>query len=433
MKDIQWKNKTYKVLIDSEEELQSDFLQSDLDFMRKNSEDSLSKRQFPLVEFNGDKLKIKFVGEFITPNTNFISLPKNFKVNEKNVDLTIQILNKYKDLKKDGNLLLSNFSFSYDKNDIESDMFFFKKLKEFFLDYITYEFIYPKKRIEVHSPRAIKNSKIDIVKTEREIGRKGPGITYKVKDIKNSGKWNLDDIYFSTLMNLLDECGSEKDRDKINNMFRFLKDEGYDINMIKIDDDVINQIKICETEIKHYPIVNTLIKYYETKSVSNKFTIKVFYTKNFEYVWEFFSRIVFKYSESFKKRIFEEVDIQNLIIKDINDDITEHNDIRPDVFSDYDGHRFIGDCKYYRNLEGDFYKEMYEYNIALGNKYPMVIFVPSMKTQRSYIRKRSIYELFVVKISIQDVIEDVMNNTDNVIKSVHKMLEASERWENTSV
>ena len=230
-------------------------------------------------------------------------------------------------------------------------------------------------------------------------------------------------------MNLLDECGSESDREKIDNMYRFLKDEGYDINLIKIDEDVIDQIKICETEIKHYPVVNTLIRYYETKSVSNKFTIKVFYTKNFEYVWEFFSRIIFRHSDSFKKRIFEEVDIQNLIVKDMNDDITEHNDIRPDVFSDYDGHRFIGDCKYYRNLEGDFYKEMYEYNIALGNKYPMVIFVPSMKTQRTYIRRRSIYELFVVKISIEQVIEDVMNNTDNVIRSVHKMLESSERFE----
>jgi hypothetical protein len=428
MKDIQWKNKNYKVLVDSEEEFQSDFLQSDLDFLKRNVEDSFTKRQLPLVEFVKDKLKIKFVGEVITPNTNFISLPKNFKVNEKNIDLTIKILNKYKDLKKDGNLLLTNFSFSYDVDGVESDMFFFKKLKEFFLDYITYEFIYPKKRIEVHSSRAIKNSKIDIVKTEREIGRKGPGITYKVKDIKNSVDWNLDDIYFTTLMNLLNECGSEKDQEKIENMFKFLKDEGYDINLTNIESDVIKQIKSCETEIKHFPIVNALLEYYNTKSISNKYTIKVFYTKNFEYVWEFFSRIVFKYSDSFKKEIFKNGDIQNLTIKDFNDEITEHDDVRPDVFSDYKGHKFIGDCKYYRNLEGDFYKEMYDYNIALGNKYPMVIFVPSMKTQRTFIRRRSVYELFVVKISIEDVLYDVMNGTDNLISTVHEMLKSSERW-----
>ncbi len=71
---------------------------------------------------------------------------------------------------------------------------------------------------------------------------------------------------------------------------------------------------------------------------------------------------------------------------------------------------------------------MYDYNITLGNKYPMVILVPSMNTQRTYIRKRGIYELFVIKISIEQVVEDVMNKTDNVIKSVHKMLESSERW-----
>ena len=395
MKDIQSKNKTYKVLIDSEEELQSDFLQSDLDFLRKNSEDSLSKRQLPLVEFSSDKVKIKFVGELITPNTNFIALPKNFAINEKNVDITLKILNKYKDLKKDGNTLLSNFSFSYTREGIESELFFFKKLKGFFLDYITYEFIYPKKRIEIHSPRPIRNSKIDIVKTEREVGRKGHGITYKVKDIKNSNKWNIDDIYFTTLMNLSKIYGSERDNEKIINMASFLKDEGYDINIVDInEEEVIGQIKKCETNITHYPIVNTLIGYYDSKSVSDKYTIRAFYTKNFEYVWEYFSRIVFKYSDDFRKS----VTVKKLTITDQHDNITEHDDIRPDVFSDYNGHKFIGDCKYYRNLDGDFYKEMYEYNISLSNKYPMVIFVPSVKTQRVYIRRRDSFELFVINI-----------------------------------
>ena len=430
MKNIQWNNKIYKVLVDSTEEDQTDFLQPDIDFLRKNSEDSLSKRQLPLVEFNNSKVKVKFVGELVTPNTNFISLPKNFTINEKNVDLTLKILNKYKDLKKDGNTLLSNFSFSYTKEGIESELFFFKKLKEFFLDYLTYEFIYPKKRIEVHSSRPIKNSKIDIVKTEREIGRKGPGITYKVKDIKNSDKWNLDDIYFTTLINLLDIYGSEKDRQKIVSMENFLKDEGYKINIIDIDDDkVIDQIKKCETSITHYPIVNTLIGYYDSKNVSDKYTVRAFYTKSFEYVWEYFSRIVFNYSDEFRK----ELNVEKLTVKDRNDEITEYSDIRPDVFSDYNGHRFIGDCKYYRNIDGDFYKEMYQYNIAFGNKYPMVIFVPSMKTQRSFIRRHASYELFVVKISIEEVINDVINDTKNVISRVHHMLESSSRWEKSKI
>ena len=430
MKNIQCNNKIYKVLVDSTEEDQTDFLQPDIDFLRKNSEDSLSKRQLPLVEFNNSKVKVKFVGELITPNTNFISLPKNFTINEKNVDLTLKILNKYKDLKKDGNTLLSNFSFSYTKEGIESELFFFKKFKEFFLDYLTYEFIYPKKRIEIHSPRPIKNSKIDIVKTEREIGRKGPGITYKVKDIKNSDKWNLDDIYFTTLINLLDIYGSEKDREKIVNMEDFLKDEGYKINIIDIDDDkVIDQIKKCETSIIHYPIVNNLIGYYDSKNVSDKYTVRAFYTKNFEYVWEYFSRIVFNYNDEFRK----ELNVEKLTVKDRNDEITEYSDIRPDVFSDYKGHRFIGDCKYYRNIDGDFYKEMYQYNISFGNKYPMVILVPSMKTQRSFIRRHASYELFVIKVSIEEVINDVVSDTKSVISKVHHMLESSARWEKSRI
>lgn len=426
MKNIQCNNKNYKVLVDSTEEEQSDFSKSDINFLLKNSKDSLSKRQLPLVEFVNNKVKIKFVGELITPNTNFISLPKNFTINEKNVDITLRILNKYKSLKKDGNTLISNFSFSYTKEGIESELFFFNKLKEFFLDYITYEFIYPKKRIEVHSPRPIKNSKIDIIKTEREIGRKGPGITYKVKDIKKSSKWNLDDIYFTTLINLLNIYGSEKDRVKILSMRSYLKDEGYNINIVDIDEnDVINQIKKCETNIIHYPIVNTLIGYYDSKNVSDKYTVRAFYTKSFEYVWEYFSRIVFKYSEDFKKEV---VVANKLEIIDKEGIITESIDIRPDVFSDYNGYRFIGDCKYYRNLEGEFYKEMYEYNTALGNKYPMVIFAPSMITQRTYIRRHSSFELFVIKISIEDVINDVMNESKDLISIVHNMLESSVRW-----
>ena len=76
---------------------------------------------------------------------------------------------------------------------------------------------------------------------------------------------------------------------------------------------------------------------------------------------------------------------------------------------------------------------MYQYNIAFGNKYPMVIFVPSMKTQRAYIRRHASYELFVIKISIEEVINDVINNTNNVISNVHHMLESSTRWEKLKV
>ena len=39
------------------------------------------------------------------------------------------------------------------------------------------------------------------------------------------------------------------------------------------------------------------------------------------------------------------------------------------------------------------------------------------------------FELFVIKISIEDVIEDVVNGTDNLIKEIHLMLERSDRWE----
>lgn len=427
MKDILWNSKYYKVFADYEEVPESDFYESDIDFLRKNVSASSEKRQNPLVELSGGKVKIMFVGELITPNAHYVSVPKNFPITEENVGLTIRMINKYKDLKKDGTSLMSNFSFSYSKEGIKSDMFFYKKLKEFFLDYITYEFIYPKKRKQVHSPRPISNSKIDIVKTEMDFGRKGPGITYLVKDTKNSEKWNLDDIYLTTLLSLMDEFGSDSDRKKIENMLIFIKEQGYEVKNIEIEEDVIDQIKSCDIGIKHYPIANALISYYEGKKLSDRYTVKAFYTKNFEYVWEYFSRIVFRYSDSFKREVLSE-GIEKLTIKDFSGEVVEHDDIRPDVFSDFDGHRFVGDCKYYRNLEGDFYKEMYEYNIALGDKYPMAIFVPSSVTKMAYRRRRSIHELYIIKISIEEVIEDAMNGTDFVIRSVHEILKDSNRW-----
>ena len=53
--------------------------------------------------------KVAFVGEVITPNGYFISLPKNFtNTDTSNVELVKSILKEFKNLKKKGKLLIKN-------------------------------------------------------------------------------------------------------------------------------------------------------------------------------------------------------------------------------------------------------------------------------------------------------------------------------------
>ena len=98
----------------------------------------------------GDRFKVSFVGELITPDSKFFSLPKNFDINDDNIEIFKDVLKNYS-----GNSLLTNNTFSITKSGIKSEKFFYNELKYYFLDYITYEFIYPKKTILKHSASPI--------------------------------------------------------------------------------------------------------------------------------------------------------------------------------------------------------------------------------------------------------------------------------------
>jgi hypothetical protein len=454
MTDIQTNNKTYKVLVDSKLESVDSFNSTDLVLLLNNE----------LVKKDGDNIKVEFVGEIITPNANYISLPKRFSVNESNINLTISLLKKYKDLKKDDKILLTNKIFSPIEKGIESPLFYFKKLKEYFLDYITYEFIYPKDRVEIHSSTPIQGGLMSVIKTQKNSRMKGPGITYLVKDIKNSRKWNLDDIYFTTLINLMNEYGSVKDTEKILSMEKYLKSEGYDFNIIDINEDLIlEDIKKCDVDIIHNSIKNTLIKYYKSKSVGGISTINVFHTKNFNLVWEYLIKIVLQHSKDFKKELkdkFTKVDVEEKWIpssklneieieiqknpekyvgirKVGNDNYLDYyvKDFGPDIFSEYPkgGKRFIGDAKYYSNIDNaDGIKEYDTYNSLMNNEYPMVIFVPSNRTRvdTSTRRRQGDSEIIVFEISVEDVIKDVVDGSNNsVIRRVQMLIsKRTKRW-----
>jgi len=413
----------YKVIVDNSEE-------SNLIF----SDDIKFFLEEKLIEQKGENSIVKFVGEVITPHCKYISLPKLFNITENNVRLIKKVINKYKTLKYENKILITNVSYAADKEaEIKSDAFYFNKLKEYFLDYITYEFIYPKKKLIKHSKTPLKG-KIDVLKTEREFERKGGGVTYKIKDIKNSLNWGLDDIYYTTILKLSNSYGSDKDIEQINNMIDFIKSEGYDIKIDEriLQDDpptenIIKDIKRCEVDGIHNPIKNTLIRYFESEKIKEKNTIFAFYTKQFEYVWEFFSRKVLYNDEKFKKEFFEKfTDVPRSFKK--GGFIIEREE-RPDIFSNYRNMKFIGDSKYYKNLDSDFRKEQYEYNTLCDNQYPMCVFVPNSETEYEDIRINKEFELVIISLSLEEVILDVINETDIVINKVQEIIkEQSERY-----
>ena len=399
------------------------FTESELKFLKSKE----------LINIKDDKFLPSFVGEFTTPENSYFSLPKNFKPTPDNqedlVNLFKKVLVRYKDLKgKDGKTLLTNNSFAIsDTGDIKSEKFYYNELKEFFLDFITYEYIYPKKTKLKHSSSPISGGKIDVFSTMRNRNQKGPGITYKTKDIENTPGWNLDDIYWSTINSLANLYASEDDVKQISDMKEFLLSEGYILNDIDLSnkDKVISDINKCEVGVIHLPIKNTLLDYYESKSIGERFSINAFYTLKFQYVWEELTRESLKHNDDFKsslsskfidykptRRRFEEGDVSK-----------QYRDLLPDIFSSINGKSFIGDAKYYRDPENShFDKEMYVYNQLIDNQYPMCVFVPSDITKRLEVREQGQFELIIFLISVQDAIQDAVNETDFTIIKIQNLI-----------
>jgi len=443
------------ILAESEKKPISIFTDSEKEFI-------LSKK---LISEIDSEFKPLFVGELITPDNTYFSVPKNFEPSEENLTLFRKILDRYKNLKDNsGKSILFNNNFNISNSgDIKSERFYFNELKEFFLDFITYEFIYPKKVIKKHSTSPIPGSKIDVFSTMRMRKQKGPGITYKVKDIKNTEEWNLDDIYWTTVKTLSDNFGKESEKKEIEEMYQFLIDEGYKFKIIDTSDvkKVINDIEKCDVNIIHNPIKDTLIAYYKSKSVDISYKINAFYTKDFEYVWENLIRDGLKHNpdefgELVKKFDKTEIvedwypnskkDQVDYIISTKSGRITksgefgcyveyEQKDLGPDLFSSYNNYKFIGDAKYYKEPDNaDFDKEFSTYNTIQENKYPMVVLLPGGATgipnRYGYRRGRGDgdkRELIVFFIDIKSLFEDCINNKDSVIRKVQQLISKRSR------
>ena len=396
----------------------------------------------------GSQYKINFVGEIITPENKFFSLPKNFDINEENVSLIKSVLKDYKVIS--GKSLITNNTFIISKSgEVKSEKFYYQELKSYFLDFITYEFIYPKKAVKTHSSNPIAGGKIDIFSTLRNRKRVGPGITYKIKDVENTEGWNLDDIYWSVIDYL---ASKYNDRNEVDEMKSFLESEGYKFKTIDISDSkkMIVDINKCDVGIIHNPIKNTLLAYFETTTVSESYKINAFYTDNFAFVWEEICRHALKENTKFRKELetkffrkerrrkwfASESELNSFVngnrIKVVNKEelttglrLEYEIDVKsiPDIFSEYNGKRFIGDAKYYQDPENaEFEKEFRTYNTLTDNKYPMVVFTPSKKTRVLHVRQEGDLELVIFSISVEDAISDAVKKEDNVISKVHQFL-----------
>jgi hypothetical protein len=421
-------NKLYFILLDQEYLSKDNFISSGV------SEEELklltdkvpidSGKKSSLIERVGDTFKVNFVGEYITPNNNFLSLPKKFSKNDDNCALVIEML---KESNKLGiSSLITNYAFTPGEDGINSPSYYFTKLKGFFMDFFTYGFIYPKEKIKKHTNSYTKGEP-EPAETQFNKKKLGPGVTYLIKDINPDKNWILSDIYYTTLLNLCDELGGSKDKEEIQKMSDFLKEKGYRLNRLSvIPDDIINVIKRYQVESRHEPIKQVLISYYSSKMVApnKKFTITAFYTSNFWKVWEIFIQKAFNHDSKFKEEVSKEM-LPQREIKEIDGKmVIKESKNYPDLFSktklDNGGYfKFIGDAKYYKNsLNREYNKELNDYQDSILEKYPFVALLPTMTTNRyakSQLSARGDKELLILRISYSSILDDVVNNNKNCI------------------
>ena len=405
--------------------------EEDVKFLEEFSKDGQS-----LIEkYKDSKYRINFVGEVITPNNIYFSMPKNMPMTKDNILLIKKVLVKYTKDKEGKSLVVSK------QGTYSSERAYFNKLKDCFLDFITYEFIYPLKKKLVHSNSPIPGGRVSIIDTVRNRNRFGTGVSYKTKDIENSDDWMLDDIYYHTLKELESKLKiSDYEKKQIEDMKNYLNSEGYNLNLLtdgkiksKKDEkilldlsntqQVIEAINKSQVGVIHYPIKNTLIEYYENKQKAiAQPSLDVIFTKNFEKVWEIILQDALMREKSklfeqrekskFNKREIEEEFIPSSEVEskkiELGVGIIEPEEVEdldgdkwiekrgnrhflckkgrlliPDIFVDVadifvdvaENRKFIGDAKYYKDpSDSNYDKEFYIYNDAQGHKYPMVIF-----------------------------------------------------------
>ena len=404
-------------------------------------------RENKLIKYyDYDRFKIIFVGEFITPNCHYISLPKTFILNDENIKNTKKILDLFRNLEDaDKKRLISSYSYSPDNKDtIESEIFYFKKLKKYFYDYVILNFIYPKDKISKTEDKIEKleqkYKKIDYIDTKMSM-KQGLGSTYILPDKNKQSKvnkdWKLDEIYITILEQLSLKYNEE---DKFKNFKETLINDGFfkkwsevEIYGVKYYEKIINDtlnkedidvlikhINSCNVDIQHLPVKKTLIDYLLNKKIDKLYTIDAFASNNFAKVWEIICQKILKHDKdglNVLKQNFRKINFDRTKIK-----ITE--DSEPDIYSN-DSVKFLGDSKYYPAMEGSFDKEFFRYNILKPDniKMPISLFFVGQTTDLIDVADLSDkLKLCFFQLDLIECCIDYKHNTYNVLEKVQELL-----------
>lgn len=352
------------------------------------------------------KYKVSFVGEVITPFGYFISLPKNSKdCGEGNVELVKLMLREFKNVKRYGKLLISCKSYDIG-NEIESEYQYWRKLYNYFIDYITYEFYYPKRKVVRHSLLKL-NGKIIPFFTDINNEKIGRGITYEMKDFSENYFRN---IFYTTLKKLEYKFASDNEKQKIKEVESYLRQKSiifYEIEIIS--QEFLSYAKNLQTNPIHETIVKTLVAYYSDMKIEEKNTINVFFTKEFEYIYQYILQQVFLHDRNKRNTNWSNPNYKNL---------------EPDIVTD----TFIGDAKYYTlsdNAEYSFEKELYAYNIANKNSQKNYIFILSDETKFTKSLIHADYQLDILELDLKQILVDYTRKEYNTLNFVNSICEES--------
>jgi len=347
--------------------------------------------------------KVVFVGEVITPFGYFISLPKNFtNINSSNVELVKSILKEFKGLKKNGKTLIKNKSYEVG-GEIDSDYYYWRKIYSYFIDYITYEFYYPKKRIIKHSLKK-HQGKLNPMLTELNREKIGNGVTYEVKDYSDNYFRNS---FYTILKDLENQFASELESKKIFEIEKYLKVKEINFKNIEVNKEIfLSYAKKLQTNPIHEAILKTLVNYLLNSKIKEKNTINIFYTQKFEYLFEY---------------LLQTVLLHNISNKNINWSNPNFKTLRPDILAE----AFIGDAKYYKIIdfsENPFEKELYAYNVANNNSQPNFVFIPSEETKHLQTLIHNSYRLQVVTVDLRTILNDYFKKQYEILSFVKSII-----------
>lgn len=346
--------------------------------------------------------KVNFVGEVHTPHHDFISLPKNFEnKTQENIELVRSIIKEFKNVRKNNRILIQNKTYIIG-DEIDSDFFYWKKLYTYFTDYITYEFYHPKKRITRHSTRR-QQGHLNPMLSDRNREQRGIGMTY---EIKNYEKDEVRDVYYSTLKNLERTYASNREKDRIREMEEFLRKKGFQFGLIEVNrKQFLAKAQSIQTNAIHEGLLKTIINYYKQSKINEQSTINVFYTQEFEYLYQYVLQKILRNNTHLNKAQWVNPNYKTL---------------NPDIITE----KFIGDAKYYRLSEVEkspFEKELYAYNIANNNSQRNIVFILGEQNKYNRTLQHKEYKLILVSLSLADIMHDYSTNEGKTLKWIESL------------